>query len=204
MPSVHSQIGKGVELTLKKSAYLRTLDNITVVVVAFDGLAKLFEQTSIIENDPMEQFKYKKNNPQFRSTDNMRKTNKSLREEGEKLGKYSFDMREDNLVGKSRALSKKTRSHHEANSAGRMEPSERISEANSSFKNRMSEDGRKNKSSTLNEMQLYPIRKMDHGLKDARGDNVTKTPVLTKNSKMEGLTSMNNFSYNDQVNRSVK
>ena len=41
--SVHEQIGVGVEMILKKSAIKRSMDNITVVIVAFDGFAKLFD-----------------------------------------------------------------------------------------------------------------------------------------------------------------
>jgi hypothetical protein len=41
--SVHEQIGVGVEMILKKSVMKRTMDNITVVIVAFDGFAKLFD-----------------------------------------------------------------------------------------------------------------------------------------------------------------
>ena len=149
------------------------------MVVAFDGLSKLFEQSKIIESDPLEKIGYQhmSHNVDHQVKDH---TSSSVKKKSEKLTKYSFDTRNDNKINKKNKSNHKNNSQNEIGSTGRIESFDKRSKSSGPLKGRLSEDGRQNKSSTLNEMQLYPIRKMDHSLKDARIENSNKTPVLSK------------------------
>lgn len=189
MPTVHSQIGKGVELTIKKSAYFRSLDNITVVVVAFEGFSKLFSKPKT-ESESMNST-VKRDNSQLRSTDHIRKT--TLKEDTNKLKKFHNDN-----IPRNKVPSLKSQFQDEVSTEGRTE-SEKRSESSLGRRN-TSNDER----TSLNGVRLYQVQKMNHSLKDARTDKITKTPNISKNSKIEGLTNFNNFSYNEQMSRTSK
>jgi hypothetical protein len=86
--------------------------------------------------------------------------------------------------------------------AGRTESFDKRSEP-SVGRNHLSEDSRLSKT-TFNEVQLKPIKRLNHSLKDANLENNTKTPIILKNSKMDGLTSFNQFSANEHFSKSTK
>lgn len=179
---------------------MRTLDNITVVVVAFDGFASLFEQNKTIENVPSHNLNLERKNPQFKSTDNMRTA-----KEYPQTSKLSFDAKNgDALVDRTHQFKypKTSSFHDDLSTAGRTDSIEKNSDSNLE-RNRQSEDSRLSKT-TFNEVQLRPIKRLNHSLKDANLENVTKTPVITKNSKMEGLTSINQFASHDHNSKSAK
>jgi hypothetical protein len=92
--------------------------------------------------------------------------------------------------------------HDDSSTAGRTESFEKNSDSNMD-RNRQSEDSRISKT-TFNEVQLRPIKRLNHSLKDANLENITKTPIITKNSKMEGLTSINQFSSHEHISKSAK
>lgn len=189
MPTVHSQIGKGVELTLKKSAYLRSLDNITVVVVAFEGFSKLFNKPETSETTSE---KYPKNSPQLKSVERIRK--KALKEDANRLSKIHTNAN----LSMSKLQRNKTQFQDELSAQGRTLSSKQsetsMGRSNISNEERSSQPG----------VRLYQVRKMNHSLKDAKADKLTKTPSLMKNSKIEGLSNLNNVSYNESLSRSVK
>jgi hypothetical protein len=50
--NIHQQVGLGVEYILKNSLLRRTLDNVTVVIVAFENFQrKAFGQESVLEEE---------------------------------------------------------------------------------------------------------------------------------------------------------
>lgn len=74
---------------------MRSLDNITVVIVAFDGFAKLFEPKSYDNSGILSHTSgLDRSSPQLRSTDDVRKMSAKQRERIPKAIKRSFDARE--------------------------------------------------------------------------------------------------------------
>ena len=57
--SVHAQVGPGVDVILKTAALKRTLDNITAVIIALDGLASVFRPESVATEEMKENVKIK-------------------------------------------------------------------------------------------------------------------------------------------------
>ena len=120
---------------------MRSLDNITVVVVAFEGLSKLFEQPKIIENSISKNSALRKSNFQFNSTDNM-KSNSAMEEDKERFSKLTFDMQEENQF------------QDEISTASRTESTRKRSESSTALKNRLKDESR-NESLPPNDGQLY-------------------------------------------------
>lgn len=120
---------------------MRSLDNITVVVVAFEGLSKLFEQPKIIENRISKNSALRKSNFQFNSTDNM-KSNSAMEEDKERFSKLTFDMQEENQF------------QDEISTASRTESTRKRSESSTALKNRLKDESR-NESLPPNDGQLY-------------------------------------------------
>lgn len=87
--------------------------------------------------------------------------------------------------------------------AGRTE-SEKETDRSSLIKNRRSEDGRHIKSSTLNEKQLMPIKRMNNSLKDANIELATKTPIIHKNPKFESINPLSHKSRGNTFHDSMK
>ena len=102
---------------------MRSLDNITVVVVAFEGLSKLFEQPKIIENSISKNSALRKSNFQFNSADNM-KNNSAMEEDRERFSKLTFDMQEENKFSIS-----KNQFQDEISTASRTESTRKRSES---------------------------------------------------------------------------
>eukprot|EP00344_Euplotes_crassus_P001662 CAMPEP_0196997406 /NCGR_PEP_ID=MMETSP1380-20130617/3024_1 /TAXON_ID=5936 /ORGANISM="Euplotes crassus, Strain CT5" /LENGTH=365 /DNA_ID=CAMNT_0042413627 /DNA_START=837 /DNA_END=1936 /DNA_ORIENTATION=- len=183
------KIGKGVELTLKKSAYLRSLDNITVVVVAFEGFSKLFNPPIISE---VESEKYPINNSQLKSIDRIRK--RMAQEDPNRVSKIPNQV--ESSV--SNLWHNKTQFQDDASTEGRKMSSKQsetsMRQRNTSNDERNLQDG----------VKLYQVKKMNNSLKDAKAEKLNKTPSLMKNSKLEGLSHLDNFSYNDGLSKSAK
>lgn len=108
---------------------MRSLDNITVVVVAFEGLSKLFEQPKIIENSISKNSALRKSNFQFNSADNM-KSNTVMEEDRERFSKLTFDMQEENkFIKKNKFSISKNQFQDEISTASRTESTRKRSES---------------------------------------------------------------------------
>lgn len=77
----------------------------------------------------------------------------------------------------------------EVSTAGRTD-SEKESETGLKLQQRLNEERKHIKSSTLNEKQLMPIKRLNHSLRDAKLEVEHKTPVVTRNPKLEDLHSL--------------
>ena len=145
---MHEQIGIGVDLVLKKSAYRRTLDNITTVIIAFDGLARIFEQN----NDPLSLSELPRIDSQILSSSN----NKSFSEGRSIIGKHD--------------------TFSAAPVSGKVN------------RNRLSEDNKFRKVSTLTEKNLKPIKRLHHSIKDQKLGEYSKTPVKSISDKIDTIS----------------
>lgn len=162
-------------------------------MVAFDGFAKLFENSSDNESDSKSyNSTLGRNNYQFRSSDDVRK---SERKDDKILGssrqpRLSFDDKVDEITKEKEVNSKNSTNYNSLDdeiSTVVKSDIDKQSERNTALRNRLSEDGRHIKSSTLNERQLLPIKRLNHSLKDANIENTVRTPILTKNNKTSDL-----------------
>jgi len=43
-PDIHETIGEGVESVMKNSLHRRSLDNVTVVIISFDGFKRAIDE----------------------------------------------------------------------------------------------------------------------------------------------------------------
>ena len=157
--TVHEQIGVGVELVMKKSVLYRTMDNITVVVVAFDGFSKLFESPILKTSKTV-----------------LRNPEPIIESDKTKQLAISQDRNERKLENKNRNLSE------QATKASQLD-----SESSKNYRNKLSEDSRPNVNSTFNDRQFHPVRRLDNSIRDAKLESNIKTPVISKSSKIEDL-----------------
>lgn len=173
-----------------------------MVVVAFDALAKLFEQP-IISSRLDREVVMRKSNSHLHSQDNIRKNNSSLNQDKVKFAQLSFDLQEENKhIKRNKFSHSNNQFQNEISTANRTESSKKRTESGTAIQNRLSDESR-SKSSTLNDKQQYSVNKTN-SLRDSRVDKITKTPNLSKSNKIEELSSIHNYSYTDHINKSAK